>query len=165
MLLAVGAHFGALTGEGQAAGPAWDVPASFRPDTVVSLPPPRSGRRFPPPPGCRLDQERSRATLYFFDAVCAQPAVMQARLFHYPGWTVHVDNQELEPDWEPRHGTMRIPLSAGVQRVKVSFGHTPLRRNAHFLSLAAVVLLAAWWLSRGAGTADNARPPGRASSL
>jgi hypothetical protein len=163
VLLAVGAHFAAPTGEGQAAGPAWDVPASFRPDTVVSLPPPRSGKRFPAPPGCQLDQERGRATLYFFDAVCAQPAVMEARLFHYPGWTVHVDNQEQEPDWDPRHGTLRIALSAGVQRVKVSFGHTPLRRNARFLSLAALVLLAAWWLSRGAGREDDTRRPGRAS--
>ncbi len=152
LLLAVGAHLGAPSGEHRTAEPSWDVPASFRPDTVRSLPPARSGVRFPPPPGCRLDQERSQAALYFFDAVCAEAAVMEARLFHYPGWTVHVDNQKKESDWEPRHGTLRIPLSAGVQRVKVSFGHTPLRRNARFLSLAAMVLLAAWWLSRGAGT-------------
>ena len=155
LLLAAGTHFGATGGASQAVGARWDVPASFRPHTVVSLPPPRSGKRFPPPAGCQLDQERSQATLYFFDAVCAEPAVMETGLFHYPGWTVYVDNQAQEPDWEPRHGTLRIPLSAGVQRVKVSFEHTPLRRNAYFLSLAAMVLLAAWWLSRGAGTADD----------
>ena len=160
LLLVLGAHFGAPAGEGRAAGPAWDVPAWFRPDTVVSLPPPRSGKRFPPPPGCQLDQERGQATLYFFDAVCAEPAVMEARLFHYPGWTVHVDNQEQEPDWEPRYGTLRIPLAAGVQRVKVSFGHTPLRRYAHFLSLAALVLAAAWWLSRRPGTENDPSPGG-----
>ena len=44
-----------------------------------------------------------------------------------------------------------LALSAGVQRVKLSFGHTPLRRNARFLSLAALVLSAAWWLSRSNG--------------
>jgi len=148
LLLAASGHFGLPAAGDPASRTPWDTPASFRPRTVVSFPAQRSGGRFPPPAGCTLDQERSQAALYFFDAVCEQSALMEARLFHYPGWTVHVDNREQEPDWDERHGTLRIALAAGAQRVKVSFGHTPLRRNTRFLSLAALVLAAAWWLSR-----------------
>jgi len=150
-VLALALAAGAYRAVAPAAPGGWDVPPEFRPATVSSLPPPGRTPLFPAPAGCRLDQERSQATLHFFDAVCAQPGVMQTQLFHYPGWTVQVDNQEQQPRWDERHGRLRIALSAGVQRVKVSFGHTPLRRNAQFLSLAALVLTAAWWLTRTNG--------------
>lgn len=148
LLLAAAAYSGATPAAPRGPAPDWDVPATFRPQGVRTLPAARRAARFPAPPGCRLDQQRRQATLYFFDAVCDRATVMETHLFHYPGWTVHVDNQRQQANRDPQYGTLRIALAAGAQRVKVSFGHTPLRRNTRFLSLATLVVLAAWWLSR-----------------
>ena len=96
--------------------------------------------RFPTPGGCQLDQVRPGTHRHFFDALCEEPVLLEARLFYYPGWSVWVDNRAVEPGVHPARGTLQIPIPAGVHRVKVSFEHTPLRRTAAAASLASTVL-------------------------
>ncbi len=65
--------------------------------------------------------------------------------FVYPGWSVWVDGAPAVLVPSQPYGFMQVPLPAGLHRVQIEWGSTPLRRACEAVSILAGLL----WLGTG----------------
>jgi hypothetical protein len=70
---------------------------------------------------------------------------LEAATFYYPGWTVRVDGNEIEPAPVPVRGTMAFAVGEGEHRVVLELQPTRLRRLSWGLSLGTTALLVIGW--------------------
>lgn len=64
-------------------------------------------------------------------------------LFHFPGWRVWLNGQEVETMPSSPHGLLRFAVPAGETHIKVRFSPTPWRLASTALSAAGLIALAA----------------------
>jgi hypothetical protein len=76
-----------------------------------------------------------------FTVDASEPALMQDSLFDYPGWTVLVDDREVEAAPASVSGEITFNVPAGIHNVQVELRPTPIRRWSFYLSLATAVLM------------------------
>jgi hypothetical protein len=71
-------------------------------------------------------------------------------LFQFPGWTVTVDGEPVEPELARPEGFMAIPVPAGDHLVDVRFRDTPPRQMAWGITAVSLLLMAVggWQLRR-----------------
>jgi hypothetical protein len=81
-------------------------------------------------------------TRHDFYVVITEPARIEAQLFYFPGWRLHVDGAERPIEISRPHGLITFPLEPGEHQVELRFGATPLRRMASLWSWVALAGLA-----------------------
>lgn len=69
----------------------------------------------------------SRGQRFGGEVAMQTPGVVQIRLFAFPGWQVRLDGQSVYYRVSPPHGVMEIDVPAGVHRIDVEMGQTPVR--------------------------------------
>ncbi len=70
-----------------------------------------------------------------------EEAEVQINTIYYPGWQLKVDNQKTPLTFENEKGVMRFKVTPGEYQVVVSFGETPVRLLADFVSLASIMVI------------------------
>jgi len=100
-----------------------------------------------PPSDARVAQFRGAVYRKDFVVESPQPVVVVLRLMNYPAWRVLVNGATATPQSEDPTGRMVITLPAGRSEVDVRFVRTPDRWVGDGLSLAAILLLGAFWRS------------------
>ncbi len=80
------------------------------------------------------------------------PSLLQLSIRCFPGWTVEVDGQPVEPS-RSEEGYMIVPVSTGAHWIHVRFGDTAVRRASNIVTLCSAAGLLAiamfgWWSSR-----------------
>jgi hypothetical protein len=103
-----------------------------------------------------LESELS-GTSYTWVLEVSKPAQLRVATFFYPGWHLTVDSQPRSLSIRNPYGLMDFSLEAGVHRVELDFGTTPLRTGAAWTSGGALLLalLTVIWHRR------RRRPPRR----
>jgi hypothetical protein len=93
---------------------------------------------------------------------------MQDSLFDYPGWTVLIDDREVEASPASVSGEITFNVPAGIHSVQVELRPTPIRRWSFYLSLATAVLMISIMMlalvaARNRAEAVDRASPGRAT--
>jgi len=83
-----------------------------------------------------------------FVADAAQPGKLVLRLFNYPAWRVEVNGHVVEAETQDDTGQMLIPISAGQNRVELSFVRTRDRTAGGMISLLTATGLMLSWRRR-----------------
>jgi hypothetical protein len=73
---------------------------------------------------------------------------IRASMAWYPGWTVRVDDREVEAGPSAGSGLVEFTVPAGNHRVEVAFGRSPFRRTGEIVTLVGIFVLAAVWRIR-----------------
>ncbi len=69
------------------------------------------------------------------------PGTLVPRLFAYPAWRVEVNGQVVQTHAEPVTGQMTIPVTAGRNRVKITFERTQDQKLGDAISVCTALLL------------------------
>ena len=80
-----------------------------------------------------------------FTANVSQPGELVLRLFNYPAWRVEVNGSAVEADERDVTGQLMVPVSAGENRVSITFTQTRDRRAGEIVSLMAALGTLVWW--------------------
>ena len=80
-----------------------------------------------------------------------EPVRAALRLLNYPAWRVEVNGIAVQPESVEGSAQIVLPLSAGVQRIRLTFVRTPDRTLGGSISVGTgLVLLAMFYFGRGA---------------
>ncbi len=99
--------------------------------------------RNPPPPEVKLQEDRNCGigkTCYQVDT--PHEYVMMLHQMYFPGWTITVNGQPVEPSPTGELGMLSGTIPAGESRVEIWYGGTPLQHTATVISILAVLLTA-----------------------
>jgi hypothetical protein len=123
-----------------------DLPAKEPPVQVL----PGEGAVAPAPdaiPDAEIRIERWTAEEKDLSVTSPQPFRLAVRLLDYPAWRIEVNGQRVTP--EPPESTAQIilPMPAGTEHIRIKFETTPDRTLGSGISLAALLALAACFLS------------------
>lgn len=69
-----------------------------------------------------------------------KPKNISLPVFYYPGWTAEINGKSFPIPTPPDSGLITLALPAGVSRVILTFGETPVRQLANYLSITSLVL-------------------------
>ena len=83
-----------------------------------------------------------------FEVDARTPAVLRIATTYYPGWTAESGGRNIDIIAEKKTGTMLIGLDKGRHSVSLSFGDTPLRRAAKYVSLISCLTLSLYTIGR-----------------
>lgn len=84
--------------------------------------------------------EAVRPLRYEFLIAATEPSSIRVNTLYYPGWRVEVDGQQQTIDYN-REGLINFNVPAGIQRIIVWFGETPLRLLADGISIISLLWL------------------------
>ncbi len=70
-----------------------------------------------------------------------QKFLLRLFLFQFPGWTVTIDGERVEPELARPEGFIAIPVPAGVHLVDVRFRDTPDRQLAWAITAVSLILI------------------------
>jgi hypothetical protein len=84
-----------------------------------------------------------KADSKLFTAEMSAPDNLALRLFNYPAWRVEVNGRPVESGTRESTGQMLVPVEAGANRVQITFVRTWDRKLGAWISLFAVLLVAA----------------------
>src|SRR6185369_15485367 len=93
-------------------------------------------------------RETERTPFLWRGEINAQvPATIQMRIAYFPGWTVRLDGQRVEPKPSTPTGLLTFQAPPGTHRAEVRWENTAPRTVGNAISLASLVLLlaGAWW--------------------
>jgi hypothetical protein len=76
-----------------------------------------------------------------FTVDASEPSLMQASLFDYPGWTVLIDDREVQTSPASDSGEVTFTVPAGVHSVLMELRPTPIRRWSYYASLVTSALM------------------------
>ena len=79
-----------------------------------------------------------------FTANVSQPGELVLRLFNYPAWRVEVNGRAVEADERDVTGQLMIPVSAGENRVSITFSQTRDRKAGETASLITALGTLVW---------------------
>lgn len=85
-----------------------------------------------------------------------QKFLLRLFLFQFPGWTVTIDGEQVEPELARPEGFIAIPVPAGEHLVEVRFRDTPPRQLAWGMTAVSLLLMLAtgWRLRKNEGEAN-----------
>ncbi|WP_420631960.1 6-pyruvoyl-tetrahydropterin synthase-related protein [Candidatus Leptofilum sp.] len=89
--------------------------------------------------------------LYFrYTVSTPEKFLLRLFLFQFPGWTVTVDGEVVEPELARPEGFIAVPIPAGEHLVEVEFRDTPARQMAWGMTAVSLLfmLLGGWLLRR-----------------
>jgi hypothetical protein len=90
--------------------------------------------------GVRID-ERHRGGASFEAGVTAPQATdVLFRIRYFPGWTVYLDGQRVQPEIRAPQGLMAVAVPAGEHRVLLRFEDTPLRLVTKLASALGIAI-------------------------
>jgi hypothetical protein len=89
----------------------------------------------------RVLESHLTGTCYTWLIETTNPVQLRVTTFYFPGWHLTVDGQPRPLTVQNPYGLIDFFLEAGVHRVEVSFGHTPVRWLAEGLSAGSLLLL------------------------
>lgn len=95
------------------------------------------------PEGVTVTAQSAGATSASADVEAAAPAVLTFDFFDFPGWRARVDGRPAPIIASAPHGLITVAVPAGRHRVEVRLTATPLRTSAGWLSVLALLGLAA----------------------
>ena len=72
------------------------------------------------------------------------------RLVDYPAWRIETNGRPATPEFAEGTAQIILPLSAGTERIQISFGRTPDRTAGSALSLVSLVVCGAFFRKRWA---------------
>ena len=89
-----------------------------------------------------------------------QKFLLRLFLFQFPGWTVTVDGEQIEPELARPEGFIAVPVPAGEHLVDVRFRDTPPRQLAWGITALSLLLMVAggWRLKLYQGEASTLTP-------
>jgi hypothetical protein len=113
----------------------------YLPRPVVEMPRQPAEQPFPTdnPVLTILTQER-RGVTYRASIVAGQPTTVTVNSFAYPGWRAEVNGTAVSITPSPTHGLITFPVPAGSHELTVTFGETPLRRAANWVSILSLLV-------------------------
>ena len=85
------------------------------------------------------------APRYSFAVHSPKGAVLMMYHYYFPGWRVILDGKEASVSGDNPYGIMVFAVPPGDHRIKIFFGHTPVRWAGEIISLAALLGLAGVW--------------------
>jgi hypothetical protein len=91
----------------------------------------------------RVNVERSQGESKQFVVDVSSPANLVLHLFNYPAWHVEVNGHPMTAESQENTGQMIIPVSAGENRVRVTFLRTWDRTLGGIISLIALAMTVA----------------------
>ncbi len=62
------------------------------------------------------------------------------RNFYFPGWNVYIDENQTQVNMEPKIGLIMFRVPPGKHQIKIKFEHTPVRKAAAYISIAALAV-------------------------
>jgi hypothetical protein len=89
----------------------------------------------------RVNIERWQAESKQFVVDVSSPATLILHLFNYPAWHVEVNGHSVKAESQETTGQMLIPVSAGENRITVTFIRTWDRTLAGIISLIALLII------------------------
>jgi hypothetical protein len=98
----------------------------------------------------------SRGHHFGGEVVTETPAVVQIRLYAFPGWEVRLNGVPVEYRVARPHALMEIDVPAGSHKIDVRMGTTPVRILGLVVSGLTLVVLAGLW-ARGKQSHRNSR--------
>ncbi len=111
----------------------------YVPRTVAEMPTEPYSQPFAPDPAW-LAMGREPLRLWGeLDNQTGMPLTVTANLFMYPGWTATVEGQIVDITPSVPHGLVQFPVPPGLHQVEVTFGETPLRWWANFVSAVSLL--------------------------
>ena len=75
---------------------------------------------------------------------------LAVRLVDYPAWRIETNGRPATPEFAEGTAQIILPLSAGTERIQISFGRTPDRTAGSALSLVSLVVCGAFFRKRWA---------------
>jgi len=78
-----------------------------------------------------------------FTAEMSKPDHLVLRLFNYPAWRVEVNGRKVQAGTREGTGQMLVPVSAGANRIQITFESTWDRSLGGWISLFALILMLA----------------------
>jgi uncharacterized membrane protein len=103
----------------------------------------RQGRRLDPQSlttTARVLSETYTSLTYDVTLDTPQPFDALFTTFYFPGWQAFIDGAAADIKPSAPHGFIRVSVPAGQHRLQISFGSTPIRTAAAWLSLIAAFL-------------------------
>jgi hypothetical protein len=115
----------------------------YLPRQVVQMPPQPAEQPFSTadnPALTILAQER-RGVTYRASVTATQPTTITVNSFAYPGWRTEVNGTAVPITPSPTYGLITFPVPTGSHELTVTFGETPLRRAANWVSLLSLLVV------------------------
>ncbi len=113
----------------------------YLPRPVVQMPPGVAEQPFATdnPALTILTQER-RGVTYRASVSASQPTTVTVNSFAYPGWRAEVNGTAVAITPSPTYGLITFPVPAGSHELAITFGETPLRQAANWVSLLSLLI-------------------------
>ena len=93
------------------------------------------------PAGASGEQTYSSVHRQEFRVDLPQPAVLTLNLLYFPGWRAEIDGTPVPVEPHPGSGLLDVAVPAGEHTLALTFGPTPLRRAAGWISVLAWIAL------------------------
>jgi hypothetical protein len=87
----------------------------------------------------------SRGHRFGGEVTMQTPGVVQIRVYAFPGWQVHIDDEPVEYRISQPHALMEVDVPAGSHRIDVRMGSTPIRATGIAISGLVLLVLTGLW--------------------
>jgi hypothetical protein len=113
----------------------------YLPRPVVQMPPEVADQPFATdnPYLTILSQER-RGVTYRASVSASQPTTVTVNSFVYPGWRAEVNETAVTITPSPTYGLITFAVPAGSHELTVTFGETPMRQAANWVSILSLLI-------------------------
>ena len=105
------------------------------------------------PDGAEVINEEVSPLHFRYNVNSPEKFLLRLFLFQFPGWTVTVDGETIEPELARPDGFIAVPVPAGEHLVDVQFRDTPPRQIAWAITAVSLLLMsvAGWQLRKNKG--------------
>lgn len=105
------------------------------------------------PDGAEVINEEVSPLHFRYSVNSPEKFLLRLFLFQFPGWTVTVDGEPIEPELARPDGFIAVPVPAGDHLVDVQFRDTPPRQIAWAITAVSLLLMmgAGWQLRKNRG--------------
>ncbi len=98
--------------------------------------------------GITISRLKTDANNLQFSVRASQPSTIRINTIYYPGWQVRVNGNTTPIDYANLEGLIEFKVPQGAANILVHFSETPLRTVADIISIASVVYLVVYQISK-----------------